>query len=221
MLLYFKTLSCLLFIFTLTSIKSSLLFNIKPQEEKCIIEEFFQDSIFILKYKFFTLYESTLSLQPYFQINIYNLDTDTNIIHEPIKSVKGKRAVQVPKTGLYKICVYLKMPVFKYDWENNLVFFSFKIMSAMAENNEALTKAIKSQDVDVIKTKANEVLKLTKPIIEFQDDQLKSENEGSKETLANTRIYKYMTFGQLTVTIIIGAIQINNFWKFIKSQHII
>ena len=218
---YLKPFSLLLIFFSIDYINSALVFQILPQEEKCIIDEFFQDSIFILKYKYSSLYETTLSLEAYFQINIYYLDDNINIIHEPIQSAKGKRAVQVPKTGLYKICVYLKRPVFRYDWKNNLVFFSMKIMSSSAEGQEALSKAIKSQDVDSIKTKAKEVLKLTKPIIEFQKNQLRSENEGSKETLANTRKYKYMTFGQLIVTIIIGVIQVHNFWKFIKSQHII
>ena len=207
---------------SITSINSSLSFLLKFHEERCLLDEFFQDSVFFIKYKVRSSKKTNLTpLLPYFVINVYDQETSIAIFHEGIKSLKGKHTIKVPKSGLYKICIFLNRPRFYFDWDNDLLLFNFKVTSSSFIDDEPLKKAIKTEDVDAVKTKAIQIVKLTQPIIDFQKDQLETENESSKETLANTRIYKYMTFGQLIVTIIIGAIQVNNFVKFLRSLHII
>ena len=217
----FKYILLILFL-SVPSINSALSFRLIYHEERCLLDEFFEDSVFFIKHKIFSSKKTNLApLLPYLVLNVYDHETGKNIVHEYIKEVKGKHAIKAPKSGLYKICVFLNRPRFAFDWDNDILFFNFKITSSAFIDDEPFKKAIKSEDVDAVKVKANEILRLTRPIIEFQNDQLETENVGSKETLANTRTYKYMTFGQLIMTLIIGAIQVNNFIKFLRSLHII
>ena len=84
-----------------------------------------------------------------------------------------------------------------------------------------ISNAINSGDVDFVSTKAKQIVQIAKPIIEGQENQLEKENEHSISTLENANLYKYLAFGQISITVFIGLIQVYNFRRFLKSQHII
>ena len=89
------------------------------------------------------------------------------------------------------------------------------------DEDPSISNAINSEDVNSISQKAKQIVGLAKPIIEGQENQLEKENEHSISTLENANRYKYLAFFQISVTVIIGLIQVYNFKRFLKSQHII
>ena len=83
------------------------------------------------------------------------------------------------------------------------------------------SNAINSDDVSSISKKAKQIVEIAKPIIQGQEIQLKKENEHSIKTLENASFYKYLAFAQIAITVFIGLIQVYNFKRFLKSQHVI
>lgn len=84
-----------------------------------------------------------------------------------------------------------------------------------------INNALQSKDVVNLEVKAKQVLDLAKPIIERQKSDLDLENSNAETTIKNTKWYKYMTFIQIGLCVLIGLIQLNNFRKYLKSQNII
>ena len=82
-----------------------------------------------------------------------------------------------------------------------------------------ISNAINSDDVSSISKKAKQIVEIAKPIIQGQEIQLKKEN--SIKTLENASFYKYLAFVQIAITVFIGLIQVYNFKRFLKSQHVI
>ena len=89
------------------------------------------------------------------------------------------------------------------------------------EEDPMMSNAINSEDVNSIAIKAKQIVTISKPIIEGQENQLEKENEHSIKTLENAKLYKYLAFAQIAVTVFIGLIQVYNFRRFLKSQHVI
>ena len=100
------------------------------------------------------------------------------------------------------------------------VYMNLKLLSDNMDDID-FKDVVSLEDLNIFEKKAKEIKELTKPILVEQSQQLEIENNSSIETIQNTRWYKYMTTGQIIVTLIIGIIQLRNFRKFLKSQHII
>ena len=84
-----------------------------------------------------------------------------------------------------------------------------------------INNALQSKDVSNLEGKAKKVLELAKPIIERQKSDLDLENANAETTIKNTKWYKYLTFVQIALCVIIGLVQLNNFRKYLKSQNVI
>ena len=209
----------LLIIIKLSS--STLLFKLKDTEPQCLGGDFSGTAIIFVKYKVFTPSRQNLNnILPY--INIYFKYKSTNAIlnNVHILMTKGKLTFKTQDAGLYEVCIQSKRSSVISDLKEDL-FVNLKIVPDYYVEESIISNALQNQDLDIFDKKAKQVIGLTKPIIENQQGQLEVENELSMKTLSNASFYKYLTFGQLFITIIIGLIQINNFRRFLKSLNLI
>lgn len=210
----------ILLLLALPSISPNLLFVLKDNVPTCYIEELFMNSVLIIKYKMFTKSHSDLSmLVPYIRMTITGEDDKKQYNSFGISEVKGKNSFLAPKEGMYRVCVYRS----RYRGNNapkEDVYMNIKFASDnMDEVN--LSNAIKTDDLNNLQKKAKQIIAMTEPIIRNQESNLYNENKSSVETLENSKWYKYMTFGQVIITFIIGLVQLNNFRKFLKMQNVI
>ena len=84
-----------------------------------------------------------------------------------------------------------------------------------------LDDALLFEDVYEVRNKTYFIEDLSNNIIQAQNSELELENISSIETISYTKWYKYIAYAQLIITFVIGCIQIINFRKFLKSQHVI
>ena len=217
-----KIFYCLLLLINIYISNSSLLFKIRSLQPHCLGGEFNENTVLVLKYKLFTNSRKDLSkVLPHLVIHFNNVNKQIKLNSENIFINKGKFTFNIKETGLYEVCIQ----VFKYSVISDLeeeLFVSFKMNTkTYDEEDDLLLNAINTKDVDSVSHKINEIKRLTKPIIDDQLNQMEIENKISLKTLSNTSYYKYITYSQLIITIIIGIFQIYNFKKFLKSQHVI
>ena len=217
-----KIFYCLLLLINIYISNSSLLFKIRSLQPHCLGGEFNENTVLVLKYKLFTNSRKDLSkVLPHLVIHFNNVNKQIKLNSENIFINKGKFTFNIKEAGLYEVCIQ----VFKYSVISDLeeeLFVSFKMNTkTYDEEDDLLLNAINTKDVDSVSHKINEIKRLTKPIIDDQLNQMEIENKISLKTLSNTNYYKYITYSQLIITIIIGIFQIYNFKKFLKSQHVI
>ena len=217
-----KIFYCLLLLINIYISNSSLLFKIRSLQPHCLGGEFNENTVLVLKYKLFTNSRKDLSkVLPHLVIHFNNVNKQIKLNSENIFINKGKFTFNIKEAGLYEVCIQ----VFKYSVISDLeeeLFVSFKMNTkTYDEEDDLLLNAINTKDVDSVSHKINEIKRLTKPIIDDQLNQMEIENKISLSTLSNTSYYKYITYSQLIITIIIGIFQIYNFKKFLKSQHVI
>ena len=62
---------------------------------------------------------------------------------------------------------------------------------------------------------------VTNNIINSQNIQMDSETESSLDAIYYTKWYRYITYTQIFITVIVGLVQLNNLRMFLKSQHVI
>ena len=200
---------------------STLLFKIINTEPRCLGGEFNEKSVLVVKYKIFTHKRKDLSkIFPYLSIYLHKVKTNKKISDQHIFLNKGKMTFNTEEQGLYEICIQTQRYSVIVDLKEDL-FISFKINPDYNDDESLITDPINTQDVDYFNQKTRQALSLTKPIIENQKNQLSDENDFALSTLANANFYKYLTFIQLFITFIIGIVQICNFKRFLKSQHVI
>ena len=215
-----KLLFPILLLITISFSYSSLLFRIKDTEPNCLGGEFNENSILVVKYKLFTISRQEISpVFPYLLLYFHKVKTRTKINAQHIYTNKGKLILEIKEAGLYEICIQSQ----RFSVISNLkedLYVSFKMASANDED-DITSKAINYEDVSSVNQKVKQILRLTNPIIDNQENQLHFENEFSLKILANASLYKYLTFIQLIITFIIGIVQICNFRRFLKSQHVI
>ena len=201
-------------------IKSSLLFRMSGDTTQCFIDELFQDSSMIIKWKIFTHSKQNLkSVLPFFKLYVLNEETKQQVFSHKIQSAKSKITFSIKNGGQYRICVERK----RYngnDAPSELIYMNMKLLS---ENMDEIdfTGVVSNEDLNLFEQKSKKIQELTKPILIDQTIQLEQENNSSVETIENTKWYKYMTIGQVVVTLLIGIVQLRNFRRFLKSQNVI
>ena len=200
---------------------NSLLFKLKDSNLHCLGGEFLGNSILVVKYRMYTPSRKDLSkVIPTLTINLKNVKQNRLIYSQHIFMVKDKVTYNIDEAGLYEVCIKTAQFSKVRDLKEDL-FVNIKINPDYNEEDPTISNAINSEDVNSITTKAKQIVAIAKPIIEGQEKQLEKENEHSISTLENANFYKYLVFGQISITIFIGLIQIYNFRRFLKSQHII
>ena len=200
----------------------TLLFKLKDTEPQCLGGDFMENSIIFVKYKIFTPKRQNLTqVLPYMNLFLRKpTDSKTKLNNFHLSANKGKLTFKIEETGLYEICIQTN----SYSVVNNLkedLFVNLKIMPDYYSEEEIVSKSINFKDIDSVNQKTKQIIALTRPIIDNQQSQMDVENELSLKTLSNASFYKYLTFGQLLLTIIIGIIQVNNFRRFLKSLNLI
>ena len=197
----------------------SLLFRLKNTEPHCLGGEYFENSVLVVKYKIFTPSRKNLNnIFPYLSLYIYNAKTNEKIKSERIYSNKSKFTFNIKQDGLYEVCIQTNTVI--ADLKESL-YVNLKMNPDYIDEETLFSNAIQSQDVNSVNVKTRQIINLTKPIIENQKNRLTIENEQSIRTLANAVHYKYLTYAQLVIIIIIGIVQLYNFRRFLKSQNVI
>jgi hypothetical protein len=200
----------------------SLLFKIKGYEPQCLGGEYMEKSIIFVKYKIFTPKRQNLTqILPYMNIFLRRPTISyTKLNNKLLIMNKGKLTFKTDEAGLYEVCIQTNRYSAISDLKEDL-FVNMKIIPDYYSDEEVVAKSINVDDIDSVNQKTKQIIALTRPIIDNQQSQMDVENELSLKTLSNASFYKYLTFGQLFLTIIIGIIQVNNFRRFLKSLNII
>lgn len=215
-----KICEILLFVFIICEINGSLIFKFNPGEEQCFHDVFFSDSSIIIKYKFFTpSKENITSILQTISFNVRYENSENKLHESKIKGNKSKATFTVVHEGMYKIC-FLRKKYYGKDGPKEQLYGNIKITSNSMDDVK-LDDVVSTTDIDTIYNKTNYIRDLTDNIIDFQNSQMEMENASSQETIYYTKWYKYITTGQIIITLIVGATQLNNFRRFLKSQHII
>ena len=209
-----------LLLFLINTIYSALLFKINPSEEQCFYEELFSETSIILKWKIFThSKENVTSILPTISI-IVSFENSGNVVYESkLISKKSKATFTVNDDGLYKICVKRR----KYngrDAPKEQVYGNLKITSINTDDIN-LADAVSYEDLGIFYNKTESIKELTEGILNYQNNQMEMENASSQETIYYTKWYRYITLTQVVLTLIVGLTQLNNFRRFLKSQHVI
>ena len=200
---------------------SSLLFKLRDSNYHCLGGEFLGKSILVVKYRLYTPSRKDLSrVIPTLTINLKNVKQNRFLYSQHIFMVKDKVTYDIAEAGLYEVCIKTSQFSKVRDLKEDL-FVNIKMNPDYNDEDPMISNAINSEDVNSISAKAKQIVTLAKPIIEGQENQLERENEHSISTLENAKLYKYLAFAQISVTVFIGLIQIYNFRRFLKSQHII
>ena len=211
--------SVFIFLFLLQFI-SPLLFLIRDGEERCLIDEFLGQSAFVVKYKLFTEDRRDIRIfLPNLHFILREADTNRIIYHKYLVDVKDKVATKIDKTGLYKVCINVGARIPK-EMAKLKIYAYLKIASDNMEKSD-FSNAIKTDDIDRMKAKADSVIRLLSQITEKKKSLINEENENSLDTLSNAKMYKYLNLGQVIISAIIGLIQLNNFRKFLKSKIVV
>ena len=84
-----------------------------------------------------------------------------------------------------------------------------------------LSNAIKTDDVERMENKAENIIGLLGQANEIKKSQINREKDYSLETISNAKMYKYLNIIQIVVSAFICLIQLNNFRRFFKSKHVI
>ena len=209
-----------IFLFFLFQSISTFLIPLRKGEERCLIDEFIENTYFVVKHKIFTEDKKDLRrFLPHIRFIIKEVDTNRMIFNGFFVNAKDKKTQKADKTGLYKVCICVNDHIPKEMSEMN-IYANLKITSDNMDKND-YSNAIKTDDVDRMRRKADSIIRIINETSEKQKNQIKDENENSSDTLSNTRMYKYLNIGQIVVSIIIGLIQLNNFRKFLKSKNIV
>lgn len=210
----------LLYLSITLQIKSSLIFKMNGDVTQCFIDELFQDSSMIIKWKIFTYSRLNVKpILPFFTIYALNEESKEEIFNYKINLPKSKTTFTVKKAGQYRICAKRT----KYngkDAPHEIVYMNMKLLS---ENMDEIdfSDVVSNEDLNLFDQKSKKIKELTKPILTDQTTQLEEENNSSVETIENTKWYKYMAIGQVAVTLFIGIVQLRNFRRFLKSQNVI
>ena len=199
---------------------SPLLFILKEGQERCIIDEFIEKSYFVVKHKFFTEDKRDLKVfLPNYHFYVREAETNKIIYQSYFSNVKDKISRKVEKSGFYKICVYVNQRLPK-DLKNLTVYANLRITSDNMDKND-FTNAIKSEDAERMEKKADTIIRIINHASEIQNEKITVENENSLDTLANAKMYKYFSFGQVIISALIGLVQLNNFRRFLKSKNVV
>jgi hypothetical protein len=200
---------------------SSLLFKLKDSNYHCLGGEFLGNSILVVKYRLYTPSRKDLSkVIPTLTINLKNVKQNRMLYSQHVFTVKDKLTYDIAEAGLYEVCIKTSQYSKVRDLREDL-FVNIKMNPDYNEEDPMMSNAINSEDVNSIAIKAKQIVTISKPIIEGQENQLEKENEHSIKTLENAKLYKYLAFAQIAVTVFIGLIQVYNFRRFLKSQHVI
>ena len=199
---------------------SSLLILLQKAQERCIIDEFIANHYFVVKYKIFTENKENITdILPFLSFKIKDTVNNDILYYHTLETHKGKFTHSVKKTGLYKLCMYAS-----FETPNKIVtkqiFTNLKISSNNMDNID-LTNAIKTNDIERMENKAENIIGLLGQANQIKKSQIHTEKDYSLEVLSNAKRYKYLNIIQIVITAIIGLIQLNNFRRFLKSKHVI
>lgn len=207
-----------LLILLLSSALCSLFYELKSNIPRCYIEDLFNESVMMMKWKVFTKKKTDATLLAnQITITFNSEETNEELFRHLMTSVKSKTSFSPHKEGSYRVCVLFKGRNLPSD---DALYINLRFGSDNMDEPD-INKALKEKDIVEIYQKMNQVVELGKPIIESQKQEIEKENVNAEQTLKSTQWYKVMAFIQIALCILMGLFQLNNFRKFLRSQHVI
>ena len=199
---------------------SPLLILLNKGQERCIIDEFIENNYFVVKYKIFTENKENIDdILPFLSLKVKDTENNDVLYYHSLISSKDKFSHSVKSTGLYKICIYTRTDA-PNKIRDNKIFAQLRITSDNMDDFD-LTKAIKTNDIERMENKAENIIGLLGQANEIKKSQINTEKEYSLDIISNAKMYRYLNIFQIVISAIIGLIQLNNFRRFLKSKHII
>ena len=119
--------------------------------------------------------------------------------------------------GNYRVCVIYRTSRSAID---EALFMNIRFIGTN-HIDPNIQQAIQNEDVAIIKKRVNDIKELGVVYIEKQKNDLEMENVKANITIKNTRWYKYVTFAQIGICVVIGVLQIANFKKYLKYMNVI
>ena len=164
-------------------------------------------------------FAQTDDILPFLSLKVKDTENNDVLYYHSLISSKDKFSHSVKSTGLYKICIYTRTDAPNKIRENK-IFAQLRITSDNMDDID-LTKAIKTNDIERMENKAENIIGLLGQANEIKKSQINTEKEYSLDIISNAKMYRYLNIFQIVISAIIGLIQLNNFRRFLKSKHII
>lgn len=202
-------------------VMSSLKFKLEPSRERCYIEELYDESILIVKWKLTGIDETNAQRFQHIlgSIHITVKNDGGNIIYieESPKNLKGKLSYKSSEEGTYKICVRMDS-----TWSNprEEILMGIKLYSDNADEPE-LKNAIKSEELNDMQKNVQVILQLGRNINERQSREISEEDRMAQLQLKSGNKFYYMCIVQVILVSLVGIYQLISFRKFLVSQNII
>lgn len=204
---------------TLINITSMhLLFELQVNKPICYLEELYTDTEMLIKWKIFTKTNKDISkILNNVIIYITSEETKQQVFSYVPTSPKAKTIFYSSQMGNYRVCVIYRTSRSAVE---ETLFMNIRFIGTN-HIDPNIQQAIQNEDVAIIKKRVNDIKEIGVVYIEKQKNDLEMENVKANITIKNTRWYKYVTFAQIGICIVIGVLQIANFKKYLKYMNVI
>jgi hypothetical protein len=212
--------SSVILITFLSSVQSSLKFEINVDRPRCFYEELFKDSVMMVKWKVSGINEPDEQKAKSFYMNIQLaiIDDKSGAImkREMFNAATGKISFHASEEGFYKICV-----TYHGGWHVPYpALIGIKINSDnMDEPN--FKKGIKIEDVSQVKQKITNLLADGNEIVKRQKVETEEEDHTALDHIHFTKYYYNMAVFQILVVLALGIYQVFKFRKFLSTNNFI
>ena len=199
---------------------STLQFELQIDKPRCYIEELYQGSVMLVKWKVAGLVEPDEQKAKMFlstiQYAVSSVATSQIMKRDVMKETKGKFSYHSEEQGLYKICI-----TFHGGWTVPYpVLISLKISSDNMDEPD-IKDAIKTSDVNPMHQKAKQIIEKGKKIVKIQSRETTEEDLMAVSQIANSKYYYNMAVFQILVIFILGIYQVFRFKKFLVNNNVI
>ncbi len=214
-------------IFKLTFILVALLkyilnfhYDLRMGIQRCIIEELFEKNMAMIKWKIRGLDLASEDEQKEYisQINLhvtYMKDSEFSPINTNLNIKEGKISFLAEKSGQYKICTKLT----PYKWKHTSTRISMELVVLSDNMDEPnLEKLVKKEEVEILHSRVDEILRKGERYIKKQNDLIKLEDQDSISIMKTQSTFYYMTIAQIVVVVLLGVYQVINFKKYIDNN---
>jgi uncharacterized protein YciU (UPF0263 family) len=189
---------------------NSLFFDLRSHSERCYIEQIFDDSIILIKYKIFTFEKDgenfIKSNITDFYLRVYNEAGQTIFAHT-VKKFKDKVSFQSQQNSYHKICIEA---IGGSQEARGKIYFQLKISSE--QKHKQFEQTIKTEDIKNMHQELISIVKKGDKVIKRQENCLIDEDDIAKMQINDSKLYYSLSVLQV---VIIGFTCLYNLYNFI------
>jgi hypothetical protein len=190
----------------------TIYFDVQNGLERCYVEEFFQDSTALIKYKVFTHEKDgenyiKQNLDSIF-VNLYD-EYGRKLASQKVTAHKDKFSVHIAEDSYYRVCVEANGGSYE---ARGKIFVRIKIASDNMEEPD-ISKAIKQDDVNNLHEELRGLIRKGDRVVKHQVIELTTEDGIAKLQMADWRLYFGLTVMQI---VIIGLVFLYNVYSFVR-----